>query len=134
MQFQFIPLFLCLSMCHGRNVLQEGLSEEFRISRGRSGAVWPQERFRNNAYDVLGQNIPTEERSDRQLLNLLSDLLSASWALESAQAQRRPQYNSRPSLFASQATPQRNTNDGCYEEACEGNSCQCCNCITCWAC
>ena len=100
------------------------------MTRARSNAVPDQEDVATIAEDILRKDVGNtlkEERNGRDILGLISDILSASWALESAQ------YNQvRPSLLGSLGT--RKTNDACYEEACEGRVCQCCNCVDCWAC
>ena len=118
MYLQALLLLLCLSLCQGMSLLEGAPSEEYRITRGRSGHGLGQE-----------EHSLSEERRRRHLLSLVSDVLAASWALESA----RPNYHrGRPSLINSLGV--RNTNDGCYQEACEGRKCQCCNCQDCWTC
>merc|ERR1712129_66060 len=120
----------CLALCQGMSVLRTGPSEDYRVTRGRSGHAL------GLGGHPLDQDTVTEERRRRHLLSLVSDVLAASWALESA----RP-YLSQGGHGGGQGQPGflsslgvRNTGDGCYQEACEGRSCQCCNCITCWAC
>ena len=130
MHLQAMLLLLCLSLCQGMSLLEGAPSEEYRITRGRSGHGLGQEE----------QSL-SEERRRRHLLSLVSDVLAASWALESATArpsyhQGRPGHGVRPS-YHHQGSPGhgvKNTNDGCYQEACEGRVCQCCNCQDCWTC
>ena len=86
---------------------------EYRITRGRSA--------------LAGPNTVEEERSRRHILSLLSEVLATSWALESA----RPPLGQQGLGTLGGV---KITKDNCYQEACEGGSCQCCNCYDCWAC
>ena len=87
--------------------------EEYRITRGRSALGAP--------------NTVEEERKRRHILSLLSDVLATTWAMESL---RGPQGSQGLGTLGGLKI----TNDNCYQEACEGRACQCCNCYDCWAC
>merc|ERR1712130_85450 len=112
-----IILLVCVSLTQGLPYpsLNHNIApKEYRITRGRSG--------------LGGANVFEEERKRRHILSLVSDVLAATWALESA----RP-YQGHQGLRGALGGV-RVTNDRCYQEACEGGSCQCCNCYDCWAC
>ena len=136
MQAPTLLLFACLALCQGMSVLKTGPSEDYRVTRGRSGHAL------GLGGHPLGQDTVTEERKRRHLLSLVSDVLAASWALESARPYLSQGGHGGHGGYGGEqgqagflsSLGVRNTADGCYQEACEGGSCQCCNCITCWAC
>jgi len=71
--------------------------------------------------DLSHRNHQSHSHSTSPFLGIIGDSLYHQYQREK---HRQPNHTTQHS--------QRE--DSCYQQLCEGSSCQCCNCVTCWIC
>merc|ERR1739838_497926 len=102
-----------------------------------------QARLFDTFLDILGSDLSqrhhhsTYSHSTSPLLGIIGDGLYHQYQREKHWQQHRPYigHTSHSHHTTHRHTSHHNQReDSCYQQLCEGSSCQCCNCITCWTC